>query len=466
MKNLLLITGFFALLVMSITAAPKKAQRVVIEHVNVLPMTEDGAPLLDAMVHIENGRIVALEGTPPIGAKRINGKGKWLIPGLMDMHVHLPSDDYLPEQPPRSEPPLAHFQTQDIMTPYIANGVTQIFNLDANAIAIGRRNEIAAGKVIGPHMALAALIDGKRPDGRVALTPADGRQAVRDAKAEGYGFIKLYWRLDIETFTAICDEANMQGMKVVGHIPNSFRGKLEKAFVPGFGMIAHAEELSNYSKNFATEDATRFAQLAKANGTALTGTLTTMRWIASQVKSLDELKALPTLKYMHPIIREQWIDRNSYITMNKARMVPHFENVVAFHRTLIRSFKTAGVTIVAGTDAMNPGVVPGFSLHDELEMLVDAGLSNQEALASATRVPALWLGVANDRGTIEIGKRADIVLLDANPLEKITNTRRIAGVMVGNHWLDRNRLDAMLADLAKRYEAYEGSSTSNRHNKK
>ena len=177
-----------------------------------------------------------------------------------------------------------------------------------------------------------------------------------------------------------------------------------------------------------------------------------MRWIASQVRSLDELKALPTLKYVHPIIRSQWIDRNSYTTMNKARMVPHFENTVVFHRHLIRAFKAAGVPIIAGTDALNPGVVPGFSMHDELEMLVDAGLTNEEALAAATRVPAVWLGVANDRGTIEIGKRADIVLLDADPLDNIANTRRIAGVMVGNRWLDRNRLDAMLADLAKRNE--------------
>jgi hypothetical protein len=104
------------------------------------------------------------------------------------MHVHLPSDKYLSDdEPPRDGLPCLTFDTQDIMTPYIANRVTQVMNMDADAIAIGRWNEIAAGRVIGPSMALAALIDGKRPEGRATLTPADGRQSVRDAKAACYG---------------------------------------------------------------------------------------------------------------------------------------------------------------------------------------------------------------------------------------------------------------------------------------
>jgi imidazolonepropionase-like amidohydrolase len=434
--------------------ATARRQLTAIENVTVVPMTEGNTVIQNATVLIENGRIRSMQGPVPEGAARINGRGKWLIPGLMDMHVHLPSDQYLPDnEQPRNEPPFVNYDTQDIMTPYVANGVTQIMNLDADAIAIGRRNQIAAGQVIGPHMALAALIDGNKPEGRAAITPADGRQAVRDAKAEGYGFIKLYWRLDIETFLAINDEARLQGMKVLGHIPNSARDQVERAFVPNF-MIAHAEELAKCSAEFLDADAARFAALARANGTALIGTLTTVRWIASQVQSLNELKALPTLQYLHPVVRRQWIDRNSYVTM-PPRMISYFQRMLDFNRRLVRAFKAAGVPVVAGTDALNPGCVPGFSLHDELEMLVDAGLTNLEALAAATRSPAQWMGIAGDRGTIEIGKRADLVLLDADPLAVIGNSRRIAGVMLSGRWLPRRQLDRMLADVAAHNQALE-----------
>jgi imidazolonepropionase-like amidohydrolase len=427
----------------------------VIEHVTVIPMTERGASIPDATVVIENGRIRALNGPVPRDALRINGRGKWLIPGLMDMHIHLPSDQFLPDgEAPRNEPPYVSFDTQDIMTPYIANGVTQVMNMDADAVAIGRRNEIATGRVIGPSMALAALIDGKRRDGRVALTPADGRQAVRDAKAEGYGFIKLYWRLDAETFLAITDEARLHGMKVLGHIPDAFKGQVERAMVPDF-MIAHAEELAKHSAEFSDADAARFAALARASGSALTGTLTTMRWISSQVKSLDELRALPTLQYLHPVVRRQWIDRNSYIQGTSAKRVSLFERMADFNRRLVGAFRAAGVPVVAGTDALNPGCVPGFALHDELELLREAGLTNEEALAAATRVPATWLGVITDRGTIEAGKRADLVLLDADPLAEIGNTRKIAGVMVNGRWLPRRTLDRMLADVVAHNRAWE-----------
>jgi imidazolonepropionase-like amidohydrolase len=461
-----LLVGGTLLPLMSVLSSPADAQArrqatarrqlTAIENVTVVPMTEGNTVIQNATVLIENGRIRSMQGPVPEGAARINGRGKWLIPGLMDMHVHLPSDQYLPDnEPPRNEPPFVNYDTQDIMTPYVANGVTQILNLDADAIAIGRRNQIAAGQVIGPHMALAALIDGNKPEGRVAITPADGRQAVRDAKAEGYGFIKLYWRLDIETFLAINDEARRQGMKVLGHIPNSARDQVERAFVPNF-MIAHAEELAKCSAGFSDADAARYAALARANGAALTGTLTTVRWIASQVQSLNELRALPTLRYLHPVVRRQWVDRNSYVTM-PPRMISYFQRMVDFNRRLVRAFKAAGVPVVAGTDALNPGCVPGFSMHDELEMLVDAGLTNLEALAAATRLPAQWMGIADDRGALEAGKRADLVLLDADPLAVIGNTRKIAGVMLNGRWLPRRQLDRMLADVAAHNLAIETS---------
>jgi imidazolonepropionase-like amidohydrolase len=449
------MNNYFALVISVVWCSMAQAQNTstVIEHVTVLPMTANGVVLRDATVVIEKGRIVALQGPVPEGATHIDGTGKWLIPGLTDMHVHVFTDGYLRPKKYPTEGPSLYFDTQDIMAPYVANGVTQIFNLDAQTGSFAQRNQIESGAVMGPHMALAALIEGGTSSGRKANSPSDGRQAVRDAKAEGYEFIKVYSALDADTYAAIIDEATKQGLRTVGHIPDAFQGKLAEAFVPNFGMVAHAEEFSKHSKDFTDGDAEQYAQLAKQNGTWLTPTMTTMRWIASETRSLDELRALPSLQYMHPLIQSKWLLANKYNKNSTPEDADYFDRMVEFHVRLVRAFKKAGVPIVAGTDAGTSGVVPGFSLHDELELLVGAGLTPAEALASATRLPAQWLGVDGERGTIEVGKGADLVLLDADPLMNIANTRKITGVFVNGRWIDRAILDAMLADLSQRNTA-------------
>lgn len=431
---------------------PTGPKYIVVKNVNIITMVSPNTILKNATLLITDNRITSINGTIPKEAQVINGKGKWLIPGLTDMHVHVPTDSNFGAKRPTQAANL-FFDTQDIITPYIANGVTTIFELSAKAEHFAQRNEIAKGNVIGPRMALAALINGGDEAGRVANTPSDGRQAVRSAKAEGYEFIKLYSLLNIETFQAIVDEANKQGLKTVGHIPDAFQGKLEQAFVPHFGMVAHAEEFSKQTEDFSAQDAKRFAQLSKQNGTWLTPTLTTMVWIASQARSLDELKANPALQYVHPLLQSKWITSNRYNKNTTQDRVAYFDQMIKFHIQLVQAFKEAGVPMVAGTDAGVSGVIGGFSLHDELELLVQAGLTPEEALASATRLPAVWLGTDKETGTVEIGKLADLVLLDENPLDTVKNTRKISGVFVNGQWLDKAKLDAMLADLAKRNTA-------------
>lgn len=412
-------------------------------------MTMENNIIKNAIVVVKNNKILSINDSVSDKARSIDGKGKWLIPGLIDMHVHNLADINLSSNYPTKGATL-FTDTQDFMLLYLANGVTSVFELSARAEHFGQRNEIIKGKAIGPRIALAFLIDGGNGSGNIANTPEEGRQTVRIAKAQGYEFIKVYSGLNVETFKAIVDEAMKQGMKVVGHIPNVFRGRLEDAFVPNFGMVAHAEEFSKQSKELRTDDAQRFAQLAKKNGTWLTPTLTTMEWIANQTHSLDGIRKLPSIKYVHPLMQSKWLYSNHYNNETDPKRIARIDSMVGFHLRLVKAFNDAGVPIVAGTDAGVSGVVWGFSLHDEIELLVKAGLTAEESLAAATRLPATWLGIEDKIGTVQAGKYADLILLDANPLDDISNTRKIAGVFVNGRWVSKKEIDKMLFDLEKK----------------
>lgn len=429
----------------------------VIKNVNIIPMTVDNTIIENATVVIDNKKIVAINGSIPSGATIIEGKGKWLIPGLIDMHVHTYGNVNFKGNKPTQG---ANFfrDTQDVMTSYIANGVTTTFDLDAKFEHFGQRNEIASGKVIGPRMALAAMIDGGQGDGRKANNPDDGRQAVRSAKAEGYNFIKVYSFLDAETFKAIVDEANKQGLKVVGHIPDVFQGNIEDVFVPHFDMVAHAEEYGKQSKNKTEEDAKYFAQLAKENNTWLTSSLTTMIWIGKQLHSVDNVSNNENLKYTHPLLVERWTtpESNYYYKRTSPEFIANVESLIEFQKKLIKAFNEAGVPIVAGTDSGITGVLAGFSLQDELELMVEATMTNEETLISATRLPAEWLGIDKEVGTVEIGKYADLILLDADPLDDIKNTRSINGVFVNGTWINKKKIESLLFKLEQQNESDKG----------
>ena len=422
--RILLLIWFFSITVGCAHRSPTRADHslekktkqpaVAITNVTLIPMTSAGNALPNVTVIIRQERIVSLNGPIPPEAKIIDGRGKWLIPGLIDMHVHVATDiRFGPKLPTQGA--ITFFATQDVMTPYIANGVTTLFDLNSKAEHFGQRNDIARGDVIGPRMALAALINGGDGSGRIATTATDARQAVRSAKAEGYEFIKVYSQLNIEAYQAIIDEANKQGLKTVGHIPNAFRGNLEQAFVPHFGLVAHAEELSKQANEFTDQEAQRLANLMVANGTWLTPTLIAIKRILSQARSLDELRASPLLLYVHPLLQSKWLTANNYNRNTTPEIIAHLEQLTNFNCRLVRACQRAGVPLVSGTDTGVSGVMAGFDLHTELELLVEAGLTPGEALHSATRLPAVWLGIESEIGTIEVGKRADLILLNANP---------------------------------------------------
>ncbi|WP_223668940.1 amidohydrolase family protein [Kangiella shandongensis] len=427
--------------------------KIAINNVNIIPMTSNNQVIKNATVIIEDHKILSINSAASYNvilddAMVIDGQGKWLIPGLIDMHVHnLASGNPGKNYPTKGAS--IFFDTQDIMLLYVANGVTTAFELSGRVEHFGQRNEIIKGDVIGPRIALAALIDGSDAN-RVATTPSEGRQAVRIAKGDGYEFIKVYSRLNIETYKAIIDEANKQGMKVVGHIPNAFEGKTEEAFVPHFSLVAHAEEFSKQTDEFTEKSAREFAEMTKKNGTWVIPNLSNLERIAAQGRSLDAVRNLPSFKYVHPLMQDKWLTSNQYNKGTSPKRVAYFDKLVGFHVKLVKAFKEAGVPMVAGTDAGTSGIVWGYSLHDELALLVDAGLTTEEALASATRLAATWLEIDDKIGTVEEGKLADLVLLDENPLLDINNTKKISGVFVNGRWVHKGDIDVMLDELARK----------------
>lgn len=435
------------------------AEVLAIEHVTVLPMTSASEPAVrDATVLIRDGRITSISASGatslPANAQRIDGSGKWLIPALADCHVHIENDRLARVLLQAPDLPAGTVNAADLWVPYVANGVLQIINMSAMSESVGQRDAVESGRVLGPHVTLAAMVDGSPPIWpvgmtRVAATAADGRQVVRDIKAEGYDLVKVYSQLSPETFAAIVEEANQQGLRVLGHIPARGQRATAQFFGRGFAMAVHAEEFAYQSPTMSDEDIARYVSIMKNSGAWLTATLTLNERILEQVRAPETLTTRPELRYISMVQRRFSSDRNPYLG-RREELTAKMTQVVDFNRRLVRAFAKAGIPIAAGTDSGVPGVAPGFALHDELAALVKAGLTPQQALASATRLPAQWLGTDKDRGTVAVGKRADLVLLDADPLADINNSRRIAAVIASGRYLSRDQLDALLKDVSDR----------------
>lgn len=442
---------------------------LAIEHVDIWPMTAANVLEKDMTVLIRNGRIERIlragRLAPPHGFKVVNGRGKWLMPALTDMHVHQEDARLMRLLTHNNSISPARYDNADLLLPFVANGVLQILNPGAMTEQIGLRDEVEAGQVLGPHMELSALVDGSPPIwpvglSHVATTPEDGRQFVRDAKADGYDFVKTYSRLDLATFTAIVDEARKQHIRVIGHIPGRGLGETAKWFQPGYEMVMHAEEYAYQTNdpNHWVEHIPEYVSLAKRTGVLLCATLTVDERIVQQMRDPSTLETRPEMRYVNPVTRFWWTHDSPYAHPTP-QQIAFVAKVVAFNRKLVKAFADAGLPVFPGTDTTVPGLVSGFALHDELEALAAAGLTPQQILSADTRRSAEFLHVIVDRGTVEVGKRADLLLLGADPMANVRNTRDIVAVMASGRYLPRRELDRMMAGLAHRYETMPPIST-------
>jgi imidazolonepropionase-like amidohydrolase len=434
-------------------------------HATVIDST-GAPPQTDRTVVVSQGRITTIGLTErvrvPAGIRVIDATGKFLIPGLWDMHVHSAFTGWFAGN------------RETFLPLLIANGITGIRDVGGDLEELlDRRAQIGAGTLLGPRIfASGPMLDGPIPafPSSIAIaTPEEGVRAVQSLKRRGADFIKLQSTLPRPAYFAIIKEARRLGLPVAGHVPDAI--STEEASDAGqhsiehidFILVAAAEPshrqqvLEQYNANpgiladfYSATQAAAIARRLHKNGTWLCPTLT---W--SEETPMDEFDAKtdPRSRYLPGfVIDKVWpklleIDQLNVapekIKANRLRVTPKIAD-------LIRTLHAEGVPFLAGTDTPVPSVYPGFSLHEEMAYLVQAGLTPMEALQTATRNPAQYLGILASSGTIEIGKRADLVLLDANPLDDIHNTRKISAIVVNGKLIDSDARETLLRQVEER----------------
>jgi len=444
-------------------------QVLIFTNVNVVN-TRDGGIQRNMTVLIKKERITGIAKVGFVGQGRniqiINANGKYMIPGMWDMHVH--SAFVSPAWDERVIYPL-----------YIANGVTGVRDMGGDPDVLeGRRTRIETGELLGPHMVLAGpfLAAGKSDLQTIAVnTPEDARRAVDTVKSRRADFVKILSDIPRNSYFAIADEAAKQKIPFAGHVPYSVSAR--EAAAAGQRSIEHLsgillacssreEELRGQGLTaLANRDYATYQSLApqimatydQAKARALflqivhsnTWQVPTLVWTQAG-SGIDDpnLEADPRLKYVPNSVRGQW---NPAMLREKTspEELAGLKAEAARDVELVNAMHAARVQFMAGTDGPDPYVFPGFSLHDELVWLVRSGFTPLQALQSATLNPAMFLAKVENYGVAEKERVADLVLLDANPLEDIRNTRKIFGVVVGGKYYSREALDTMLQQVEK-----------------
>lgn len=408
----------------SIARPSNPGKLVAIVDATVIPMDSERS-LEHQTVIVRDGRISEIgpvaDVTVPEDALRIDARGRYLMPGLVDMHVHL-------------------LNKGDLLI-YLANGVTTVRNMAGDARHLKWRKKIVRGKLLGPAMyTTGPFTDGYPPvssSATVVQTPEEARRVVAEQRDAGYDFVKIYSVLSKTAYEALLAEAKRAGIAVVGHIPWSvgLAGGLR-------GGQASAEHLHTYPDAIEADDSPTRGKFAWER-------------VFHAIK-IDESK-IPSLA---AAVRDAglWtcptiVTGNRRLAVEEARPAwnnPELRRLGEENRRkIVKGLRDAGARLLLGSDAVSGTleVPPGSSIHEELQEFVKAGLSPYEAIRAGTRDAAEFLKAEDEFGTLTAGKRADLILVEGNPLEDVTNAARLVGVMVHGKWLWATELDKMVASL-------------------
>ena len=447
-----------------------------IRHVTVIPADTDEV-LPDRSVLIRNGHIEAIvadDGRDSAkGVQVIDGRGKYLIPGLVDAHVHIANEGEIRgnADPVLSGLPLddGHAYDLQILTTFLKAGVTAVANLGGSERSdddlLWLRDEIVAGRLVGPTLIVGKRINGphaevskdrhevpastqKRP-----TTAADGIAAVDAARTRGYDFIKPYQHLNRETYQAIVDEAHKVGFVTTGHLPElecDVCVDRDAAFAHSMDNIAHAEELGRYGlqSNLASADLESLAETVARQGMSVTPTLITQKTIVHMY--VDRKVPSPPagwLALVDPVTKRDWYGEGNRYLSQKFREqggAELFPAIYDFSRVLTRELWKRGVPLTVGTDAPMPVLAFGVSVHQEMFELRQVGLPPIEVLRAASINAHRLFRNPHGTGAVRSGEVADLVLLEADPVSDIHNISRISGVFVRGRWMSMAEIDRLL----------------------
>jgi imidazolonepropionase-like amidohydrolase len=410
---------------------PLQAGDIAFVGATVVPMDREGV-LADHTVVVRGDKIAIVAKASSLdtqAATVVDVKGKWLVPGLADMHVHT-------------------WMHRDFAM-YLLNGVTTIRDMFGSPQHLTWRTEIAAGKLLAPTLFTAGpIVDGRPPvwpGSTIVTTPDEARKAVREQKQAGYDFIKVYNGIPSEAYEALVAEAAAQKIAFAGHVPNAVG--LEKVLASGQTTIEH---LDGYLP---------FRGPARIDPAVVAATAKSRTWncptlvVTERMGRLDNLASLDNtagLQYVAPAIRNQWDPRHDFRLQSWTPQM--FEAARARNVTagkLVVDLHAAGAKLVLGTDTGNPFVVPGFAVHDELALLVAAGLTPWQALHVATTAPAEVVGQPRTFGAIVPGARADLIVVDRDPLANIGALAQPSLVVVRGKQHARAELLALVEAAAK-----------------
>ena len=462
------ISILLLVLLVSVPALAQKPAPVAFVNVNVIPMDRERV-LRNQTVIVHNGTIVQIGDTKHIpiarDVQKIDATGKYLIPGLTDMHVHLFTDDEFPDA-----------LAEDEFKIMLAYGVTTIRLMTGTPEQLVLRRKSANQEILAPTIYAASpqFTGRKSTNAYVVTNEADARAAVVKSKQDGYDFIKVTTYLAPEVYEAIADEARKQNIRVVGHADSRSVG-LQRALKAG----QQIEHLDSYLEALLPEtapvkgsvsdiylynpknwesldylDENKIPEIARATVQAnpfFTPTLHLFKFTFGKGRSAESFLAQPDIRFYPKKTVDFWMGVSKKYLSTAVPMEKR-EKYIAIRNKLVKAIYDAGGRVMAGSDTPEWLMLYGYTLHLEMVDLRDAGLSNYAALEAATRNPASFFGTSDKTGTIAIGKRADLVLLDANPLDDVANTQKRTGVMLKGKYYTQAEMNKWLDEIAPRFQ--------------